>query len=199
MQGSVLVVGGGIAGMRAATELLGQGFRVHLLEKTAGIGGKMAEIDRLFPTNEHAACALRPLTTTLLENPNITILTSARLVSLQGVAGDFTARVVREGDPRNGGPRELDLTVGAVIVATGLEEEKGEPLERLGYGEIPNVLTALEFGRQLSGLGPTGGIIRLAGGEEPRRLAWIVRDDISPVAFLSASAQALAMRDANEE
>jgi heterodisulfide reductase subunit A len=53
-RGSVLVVGGGIAGMQAALDLADSGFYVYLAEKSAGIGGGMAQLDKTFPTNDCA-------------------------------------------------------------------------------------------------------------------------------------------------
>jgi heterodisulfide reductase subunit A len=50
--GSVLVLGGGIAGMQAALDLANSGFYVHLVEKSPAIGGVMAQLDKTFPTNE---------------------------------------------------------------------------------------------------------------------------------------------------
>ncbi len=50
--GAVLVVGGGIAGMQAALDLADAGFFVHLVEKSPGIGGVMAQLDKTFPTND---------------------------------------------------------------------------------------------------------------------------------------------------
>ncbi len=50
--GAVLVVGGGIAGIQAALDLADSGFYVHLAEKSAGIGGVMAQLDKTFPTND---------------------------------------------------------------------------------------------------------------------------------------------------
>jgi heterodisulfide reductase subunit A-like polyferredoxin len=52
--GSVLVVGGGIAGMQAALDLANSGYYVYLLEKSPAIGGVMAQLDKIFPTNECA-------------------------------------------------------------------------------------------------------------------------------------------------
>jgi len=52
--GSVLVVGGGIAGMQAGLDLANSGYYVHLLENRPAIGGKMAQIDKTFPTNDCA-------------------------------------------------------------------------------------------------------------------------------------------------
>jgi len=52
--GSVLVVGGGIAGIQATLDLADSGYYVYLLEKSAGIGGVMAKLDKTFPTNDCA-------------------------------------------------------------------------------------------------------------------------------------------------
>jgi len=52
--GSVLVVGGGIAGMQSALDLANSGYYVYLLEKSPAIGGVMAQLDKTFPTNECA-------------------------------------------------------------------------------------------------------------------------------------------------
>ena len=52
--GSVLVVGGGIAGMQAALDLADSGYLVHVVEKSAAIGGVMSELDKTFPTNDCA-------------------------------------------------------------------------------------------------------------------------------------------------
>ena len=52
--GSVMVVGGGISGIQAALDLANSGYYVHLVEKGPAIGGKMAQIDKTFPTNDCA-------------------------------------------------------------------------------------------------------------------------------------------------
>ena len=54
LNGSVLVVGGGIAGMQSALDLANSGYYVHLLEKSSAIGGVMSELDKTFPTNDCA-------------------------------------------------------------------------------------------------------------------------------------------------
>jgi heterodisulfide reductase subunit A len=54
MLGSVMVVGGGIAGMQAALDLANSGYYVHLVEKSSAIGGVMAQLDKTFPTNDCA-------------------------------------------------------------------------------------------------------------------------------------------------
>jgi heterodisulfide reductase subunit A-like polyferredoxin len=54
LSGSVMVVGGGIAGMQAALDLANSGFLVKLVEKSSAIGGVMSELDKTFPTNDCA-------------------------------------------------------------------------------------------------------------------------------------------------
>jgi heterodisulfide reductase subunit A len=50
--GSVMVMGGGIAGMQAALDLADSGYKVYLVEKSPAIGGAMAQLDKTFPTND---------------------------------------------------------------------------------------------------------------------------------------------------
>ncbi len=52
VQGAVMVVGGGIAGMQAALDAANSGFYVYMVEKTPAIGGAMAQLDKTFPTND---------------------------------------------------------------------------------------------------------------------------------------------------
>jgi heterodisulfide reductase subunit A2 len=54
VNGSILVAGGGIAGMQAALDAANSGFYVYLVERNAAIGGKMAQLDKTFPTNDCA-------------------------------------------------------------------------------------------------------------------------------------------------
>ena len=54
MSNDVLVIGGGIAGIQAALDLAEMGVRVHMVEKLPSIGGKMAQLDKTFPTNDCA-------------------------------------------------------------------------------------------------------------------------------------------------
>lgn len=199
MNDAVLVIGAGVAGMQASVELIKQGFKVYLLEKESHIGGKMAIVDRVFPTHEHTACALQPLRLELTNNRNATILCSAEILSLRGQTGDFTAEVKIHESECDGNTRKVDINIGAVIVATGLEEDKGESDSQLGYGKFPDVLTGLEFEQQLSGLGPTGGEVRLKNGKKPERVTWYVAKEDSPVSFISAASQAMGLREKDKD
>ncbi len=100
--GSVLVVGGGIAGIQAALDLAEAGLYVYLLERETAIGGHMARLDKTFPTNDCAMCIVSPKLVEAGRHLNIAILTGAELVRLDGRAGHFQATVRLR-------PRYIDL------------------------------------------------------------------------------------------
>ncbi len=97
-KGSVLVVGGGIAGVQAALDLANSGFYVHLVESTAAIGGRMAQLDKTFPTNDCSACILSPKLVECGRHLNINLLTLSDVESVEGEPGAF--RVVVRQRPR---------------------------------------------------------------------------------------------------
>jgi len=96
MKGSILVVGAGPAGMRASAELVNQGFKVILVEEKPTIGGKMAQIDKMFPTNECSTCTILPKMLELTSNPNVTIVSFADVESIEGEPGDFKVKVTKK-------------------------------------------------------------------------------------------------------
>lgn len=91
--GSALVVGGGIAGIQAALDLADSGYKVYLVESKAAIGGRMAQLDKTFPTNDCAMCTISPRLVAAGTHRNIEIITNAGLTKLSGQAGDFKAEV----------------------------------------------------------------------------------------------------------
>ncbi|MFA7245711.1 MAG: FAD-dependent oxidoreductase [Dehalococcoidia bacterium] len=93
--GAVLVQGGGIAGIQAALDLAGSGFKVYLVERLAAIGGMMSHLDKTFPTGDCATCIVSPKLVECARNPNVEILTLSELADLQGEPGSFTATVRR--------------------------------------------------------------------------------------------------------
>jgi heterodisulfide reductase subunit A-like polyferredoxin len=100
--GSVMVVGGGIAGMQAALDLADQGFKVYLVEKQSAIGGHMAQLDKTFPTNDCAMCSISPKLVDTDRHSNIDILTNTTVLDVEGTAGNFRVTVHRE-------PRYIDI------------------------------------------------------------------------------------------
>jgi len=99
--GAAMVVGGGIAGIQSALDLADAGIKVYLVERGPAIGGRMATLDKTFPTNDCAMCIISPKLSAVGRHPNIEILTLTDLVGLAGTAGDFTATVRRR-------PRYID-------------------------------------------------------------------------------------------
>ena len=95
MKKPVMVVGGGIAGIQAATDLADMGIPVFLVESSPGIGGRMAQLDKTFPTNDCSACILAPKVTSCFNHPLVKTFTLSDLVEVKGEAPNFTA-VVRK-------------------------------------------------------------------------------------------------------
>ncbi|MCL4502773.1 MAG: CoB--CoM heterodisulfide reductase iron-sulfur subunit A family protein [Deltaproteobacteria bacterium] len=93
--GSVMLVGGGIAGIQASLDLANSGFFVHLVESKPGIGGTMAQLDKTFPTNDCSMCILSPKLVECGRHLNIEILAPARVESISGEAGRFTVKVAQ--------------------------------------------------------------------------------------------------------
>jgi heterodisulfide reductase subunit A len=91
-----LVIGAGIAGMQAALEMADKGFTVHLVEKSASIGGHMAQLDKTFPTLDCAACIITPKMVDTANHPKIRLLTSSEVAEVRGKAGQFQVKVRRK-------------------------------------------------------------------------------------------------------
>ncbi|MFZ2630849.1 MAG: CoB--CoM heterodisulfide reductase iron-sulfur subunit A family protein [Desulfosalsimonadaceae bacterium] len=86
---SVLVVGGGIAGIQAALTSAEAGYAVHLVEREPSIGGHMAKFDKTFPTLDCAACIMTPKMVEAAQHPNITLHTYSKVASVEGFVGNF--------------------------------------------------------------------------------------------------------------
>jgi heterodisulfide reductase subunit A len=93
---SVLVIGGGIAGIQASLDLADKGVIVHLVEKEPSLGGRMAQLDKTFPTNDCSICILAPKMSDCFGHPNINVLTCSEVVGLEGSKGNFNVRVMKK-------------------------------------------------------------------------------------------------------
>jgi heterodisulfide reductase subunit A len=246
---SVLVIGGGIAGVEASLDLAEKGYKVYLVERLPTIGGKMALLYKVFPTNDCAPCILAPKTAYANMHPNITLLTNSEVTNVQGYVGNFKVKVIKrprfvdekkctgcaicvEKCPAKAPDKEfmagigqrkaiyipfpqaiprkavidkeaclyfqkgvcklcekfcpsgairfeqkmenLELRVGAVIVATGFEEYNPSAKKEYGYGQYSNVITQLQLARLLDIDGPTKGkLLRPSDGKEPETILMI--------------------------
>ena len=88
-----LVVGGGIAGIQAALDIADSGYEVVLVEREPTIGGRMAQLDKTFPTLDCSSCILTPKMVEAGQDPRIRLLTYAEVESLSGYIGNFEARI----------------------------------------------------------------------------------------------------------
>ncbi len=98
-----LVIGGGIAGIQAALDLADQGFTVYLVEKSLSIGGRMAQLDKTFPTMDCAACIMTPKMVDAGRHPNIQLLTYSEVKKVSRTGGNFKVKIVKK-------PRYVDET-----------------------------------------------------------------------------------------
>ena len=103
MQGSVLVIGGGIAGIQTSLDLTELGFKVYLVERNPSIGGRMAQLDKTFPTNDCSLCILAPKMVEVYRNANIELMTYHEVKEVTGKPGDFSVNIIKK-------PRYIDET-----------------------------------------------------------------------------------------
>jgi len=99
---NALVVGGGISGIQASLDLADKGFKTYLVEKTPSIGGRMAQLDKTFPTLDCSACILTPKMMEVANHPNIELLTYSEIESVEGNIGNYTVKVKKK-------PRYVDM------------------------------------------------------------------------------------------
>ncbi len=286
---NILVIGGGVAGIQASLDAADAGYHVYLVEKEPSIGGRMAQLDKTFPTNDCSICILAPKMMDCFRHPNIDVLSYSEVISVEGEAGNFKVKVLRRAryvdedkctgcglcaeacrlknrfpnkfdmnlgkrsaiyipftqavplvyviDPEKClmitrgkcgkkpacvevcGPgaidfsqkdREIELNVGAIIVATGFNPLEPTELYEYGYGRYDNVIIALQYERLICASGPTGGhLVRPSDGKEPKRIAWIqcvgsrdVRDNrpyCSSVCCMHATKEAILAKEHDPE
>jgi heterodisulfide reductase subunit A-like polyferredoxin len=93
-----MVVGGGISGMQSALDLANSGFKVYLVEEATSIGGRMAQLDKTFPTNDCSMCMISPKLIEVDKHNNIEVITNARLEAVEGEKGNFRVSVLKSHD-----------------------------------------------------------------------------------------------------
>ena len=97
-----LVIGGGIAGIQASLDLANDGFKVYLVEREPTIGGRMAQLDKTFPTLDCASCILTPKMMEAANHANIELFTYADIAGIEGSIGNYTIQIKKR-------PRYVDI------------------------------------------------------------------------------------------
>ena len=94
--GAVMVVGGGIAGIQASLDLAEMGFYVYLVEKNPAIGGRMAQLDKTFPTNDCSMCIISPKLNDAGGHINVEAVTNAEVLEITGEPGAMKAKILQK-------------------------------------------------------------------------------------------------------
>ncbi len=132
-----LVVGAGIAGLRAALALSDLGVAVHLVERADRAGGQTSRWGTLFPNDKDGRALVDGLVEEVRRRDNIALYLGSELVAKEGRVGDFAVQV------RTKGGDTIPLRVGAILIATGFEPYTPRPGE-FGYG-LDGVVTLPEL------------------------------------------------------
>ena len=93
---TILVIGGGIAGIQAALDAANAGARVILVERSPAIGGVMAFLDKTFPTLDCSICIEAPKIGDVIRHPNIEVVTLAEVIDVKGEPGDFEVTILQK-------------------------------------------------------------------------------------------------------
>jgi heterodisulfide reductase subunit A len=162
---SIMVVGGGPAGLEAARGAADLGKRVVLVETKAALGGTPLEhYATLTPHLKETESEMRAMLDAVLEHPLVDVRVSTRVVASEGAAGAF--RVTLE----DGAGARQSAEVGAVIVATGFQHfDPGRETQMYGYYEYDDVITLVDAERMMK----AGRIVRPSNGQAPERVAFI--------------------------
>lgn len=237
----VLVVGGGLGGIRTALDLAEAQKDVILIDKDSAIGGLMTQLDRTFPTNNCDLCTIAPHLSETNRQDHIELLPMTTVTEVTGEKGDFTVTITSKpryinlekctgcGDclshfpdcvqfnpgldhraptcmrypqatPQaysidldkcddvvalakicpvgainlDDSPINRQINCASIVLSPGASVFDPSHLDYLGYKELPDVVTSLEYERILSASGPTGGkLLCPSSGKPPKKVAWI--------------------------
>jgi len=164
----VLVIGGGIAGVKTSQLLAAPDRKVYLVEKASSLGGKVRRFEKLFINMESGSALIEQELQSLQGNENIEVLTESEVEQVLGFLGNFEVKVVKKAEDK-----ELNFNVGAVILATGFDLFDPKGLPQYGYGKLDDVYTSLEFEEMNISDGTTDGKILLKNGNPPESVAII--------------------------
>ncbi|RME21957.1 MAG: hydrogenase iron-sulfur subunit [Deltaproteobacteria bacterium] len=163
---TVLVVGGGLAGLTAARAVSELGHPTILVEKSDRLGGMLSDVEFLPPEappwNELHENPVPSLVATVEGDGNIEVITGCRIRKITGQPGQFDVELEVGGEV-------LKRRAGAIVQATGAHPYPGDKLGHLGYGACPDVVTADEFEKMLGQKGPK----RPSDGSPAREIVFV--------------------------
>ncbi|MFW9847652.1 MAG: CoB--CoM heterodisulfide reductase iron-sulfur subunit A family protein [Candidatus Thorarchaeota archaeon] len=133
-----LVVGGGIAGLRAALDVADRGFEAVLIERDNELGGNVRKWSHMFPGDKSGKEVLQPLIDRAMKHKKITVLTGSTIENFEGYVGNFEATIATWGKKA---PTKFDA--GTVIVTTGFQPFV--PDDYYSYGKSPDIMTLAEL------------------------------------------------------
>lgn len=190
----VLVIGGGWAGLTAASHVASVGYDVTLVEKKDILGGAAVGMYKTAPFRHPYDAAhstgVEQKIADVRACDRIEILLSSEVQAISGAPGNYEVTLSVNGEERG-------LSVGAVVVATGWVPQDTSFLKPFGYGTLKNVLTSREF----EALAKGGAITRPSDGEKPRKIMFLTGfgDKLEPFADKEAEALAAAQADAGKK
>ncbi len=164
---TILVIGGGIAGMTAALSAANAGQKVVLVEKDPQLGGFVNRLYKKIPTDTYfkkpliVDTGINKTVSEVESNPNIKVYKSATVARTEGQPGLYDVEL------SNG----EKMKIGSIIMATGWKPYDATKLEYLGYGKMKNVVTNLELEEIAKKNG--GKIVRPSDGKEAMKVAFI--------------------------
>ncbi len=163
---TIMVIGGGAAGLSGALEAANDGYPVVLVEKEAELGGYGAKIYRQTPSTYPFTTLQEPVVFKKIKeiqgHPGIRVFTSAAIEKIEGQPGLLDAHIKTNGNVET-------IRVGSVVVAAGATPYDATKLTHLGYGLSKDVITNVE----MEELAKKGKIVRPSDGKAPQRVAFI--------------------------
>jgi len=136
----VLVIGGGVSGMKAALALANMGIKSILLEKEKKLGGRLNQLHSMFPSDTKTEDIINPLIKKVTKNKLIRVMTDSELAEVDGFIGNYEG-VIKTKD------KKKKVKFGTIIVATGFKEIdlKGE----YQYGKNSNIISQTELEQKI--------------------------------------------------